>query len=136
MSFPEPYMVKLGKNVYIAASCMFLTHDGAYSWISRKMGITNKRTDKLGAIVIGDNCFIGEGATIMPNVTVGKNCIIGAKALVSKNVEDNSVVGGNPARYICSVDEYISRNSELADITCGLSGGEKRKYYQNRLNNK
>ena len=133
-SFPEPFMVVIGNNVYIAARCHFLTHDGAYSWITRKMGLTEKRTDKLGMIIVGDNCFIGEGATITPNTTIGSNCIVGANALVSKNIGDNLVIGGNPAYVICCVEDYINKYSNLSDYTCGLSVGEKRAYYEAKRN--
>ena len=134
--FPEPFMVEIGNNVYVATRCHFLTHDGAYSWITRKMGLTEKRTDKLGMIVIGDNCFIGEGVTITPNTTIGTNCIVGANALVGKNIGDNQVVGGNPAHTICSVEEYINKYSDLSDYTCGLPAGEKRKYFEAKRKNK
>lgn len=134
MSFPEPFMVNIGNNVYVAARCHFLTHDGAYSWITRKMGVTEKRTDKLGMIVVGDNCFIGEGATITPNTTIGANCIVGANALVSKSIGDNQVIGGNPANIICSVEDYINKHSDLSDFTCGLTMGEKRAYFEAKRN--
>ena len=131
-NFMEPYMVRFGKKVYVAANCHFITHDGAFSWMSRAMGVRKERTDKLGEIVVGDNCFIDFGSMIMPNVTIGSNCIIAAGAVVTKSVPDYSVVGGCQARRICSTDEYMSRNAHLNDYTCGLSNYEKRKYYEKK----
>ncbi|MEI3078619.1 MAG: hypothetical protein V8T00_04765 [Oscillospiraceae bacterium] len=58
-TFPEPYMVSIGKKVYIPGNAVFMTHDGALSWMSRAMGYTDKRTDKMGTITVKDNCFIG-----------------------------------------------------------------------------
>ncbi len=58
-AFPEPYMVTIGKKVYVAANVVFMTHDGALSWMSRALGYTDKRTDKINRIVVKDNCFIG-----------------------------------------------------------------------------
>lgn len=46
------------------------------------------------------NCWIGAGATILPGITVGENAVVAAGAVVTKNVEDNTVVGGNPAKVI------------------------------------
>lgn len=51
-------------------------------------------------ITIGKNVFIGARAFIMPGIIVGENAIIGAGSLVTKNVESNSIIGGNPAKHI------------------------------------
>lgn len=51
-------------------------------------------------VVIGNDVWIGCGATILPGVTIGDGAIIGAMALVTKNVEPYAIVGGNPARLI------------------------------------
>lgn len=134
-TFPEPFMVEIGKNVYFAAGVQLLTHDGSLSWLTRKMGLTDKRTEKIGKIVIGDNCFIGARAMIMHDVTIGKNCIIAAGSVVTKNVPDGSVVGGCPAKAICTIDEYLERNKHRADYTCGWSIYDKRRYYEEKYKN-
>ena len=46
------------------------------------------------------NCWIGAGATILPGVTVGENAVVGAGSIVTRDVEDNTVVAGNPARVV------------------------------------
>jgi sugar O-acyltransferase (sialic acid O-acetyltransferase NeuD family) len=51
-----------------------------------------------GNVTIGENTFIGANATILPGLSIGKNCIIGAGSVVTKNVNDNSVLKGNPAK--------------------------------------
>lgn len=53
-----------------------------------------------GPVVIGDNVWIGDKATILPGVTIGDGAIIAANAVVTKDVPAYSVVGGNPARII------------------------------------
>lgn len=46
------------------------------------------------------NCWIGAGATILPGVTIGENAVVGAASVVTKDVEDNTVVVGSPARVV------------------------------------
>ena len=51
-------------------------------------------------IFIGDNCYIGTGVTIMGPVKIGNNVTIGAGAIVTKDIPDNCIVAGNPAKII------------------------------------
>lgn len=53
-----------------------------------------------GPIIIGKNVWIGDKATILPNVVIGEGAVIGANAVVTKNIPPYSVVGGNPARVL------------------------------------
>jgi acetyltransferase-like isoleucine patch superfamily enzyme len=51
-------------------------------------------------VLIKKKAWIGAGATILPGVTVGENAIVGAGSVVTKDVPDNAVVAGNPAKLI------------------------------------
>jgi serine O-acetyltransferase len=62
--------------------------------------ITVGDSDKKGAPIIGDNCYIGAGAKIIGRVSVGNNVRIGANAVVVKDVPDNCVVVNQPSRVI------------------------------------
>ncbi len=62
----------------------------------RDQGVTR------GFIRIEDNCWIGAGATILPNVTIGKGAVVAAGAVVTHDVPHDSVVGGVPAKIIRS----------------------------------
>lgn len=53
----------------------------------------------LGNVQVGDLTHIGANATVLPRVKIGKNCIIGAGAVVTKDVPDNSIAMGVPARF-------------------------------------
>ena len=51
-------------------------------------------------VVIGEGCWIGEKAVILPGVHIGKKCIVAAGAVVNKDIPDYSLVGGVPARIL------------------------------------
>lgn len=53
---------------------------------------------------IGDGCFLGIGAVILPGVTLGRNCFVGANAVVTESFDDYSVVAGVPARLVRRYD--------------------------------
>jgi acetyltransferase-like isoleucine patch superfamily enzyme len=57
-----------------------------------------------GAVHIGDDCWIGANAVILPGVTLGECCVVAANSLVSQSFEAFSVVGGNPARLLRRLD--------------------------------
>ena len=63
-----------------------------------------KRIDEQGIstnpVVIGDDVWIGANAVILPGVTIGKHCVVAAGAVVTKDVPDNTIVGGVPAKVI------------------------------------
>lgn len=64
-------------------------------------------------MIIGNNVFIGWGCIILGNTHIGNNVIIGAGSIINKNIPDNSVVAGNPAKVICTYDYYIQKHKEL-----------------------
>lgn len=105
-----PNAVEVGKNLISATGSWILAHDS--SLINHIDKVAVKKT------IVGDNVFIGLNAIIMPGVKVGDGAIIGAGAIVTRDVQSYTVVGGNPARFICTVDEYIQKvktNSILVD---------------------
>ena len=63
-----------------------------------------KRIDEQGIttkpVIIGDDVWIGANAVILPGVTIGKHCVVAAGAVVTKDVPDNTIVGGVPAKEI------------------------------------
>ena len=83
--------IELGDNVQIGPHVTIVTdnHD-----------LQQRYVLKCRTVVIGDNAWIGAGATIMPGVHIGKNAVIAGGAVVTKDVPENTVVGGNPAKVI------------------------------------
>lgn len=104
IDYGHAFLIKIGNNVTIS-DARLLTHDGS---TIRILGYS-----KCGRIEIGDNVFVGADAIIMPNVKIGSNVIVGAGAVVTKDIPENTVVVGNPAKIIMSYDEYVEKSKSL-----------------------
>jgi len=70
--------------------------------------------------------YIGNNVMVMPGVTIGDNVLIAAGSVVTKSIPDNCVVGGNPARFICIIEDYIERNKLYNTESKGLNPMEKK----------
>jgi acetyltransferase-like isoleucine patch superfamily enzyme len=103
--------VKIGRNVVIMNNALMMaaggiTIDDDVMVAANAQLISNNHDLYDHAVLICKpvhlkrNCWIGAGATILPGVTVGENSVVAAGAVVTRDVEDNTVVGGNPARLI------------------------------------
>src|SRR6476620_11192623 len=92
----EPYLITIGNHVTLTAGVRFLTHDGGV-WTLRHI---DPAMDVIAPIAVGDNVFIGLNAIILPGVRIGSNVVIGAGSVVTKDVPDNTVAAGNPARVL------------------------------------
>lgn len=103
----RPYLLKIGKGVKITANVTILTHDFSFS-VFRPV-FHDLLNECRGYTVIGDNVFIGMNSSIMPGVHIGNNCVIGTGSVVTKDVPDNMVVAGNPARVICTLEEFYKK---------------------------
>lgn len=101
----EPWLITLGKNVYITDGVKFLTHDGGTLLFRKK--IPDLEVTK--PINVGNDVYIGNNVIILPGVKIGDNVVIGAGAVVSKDIPNNSVVAGVPAKIIKTTDEYFEK---------------------------
>ena len=97
------WLIEIGDNVTMAPRVHVLCHDASTKGF---LGYT-----KIGRVTIGNDVFIGAESVILPGVTIGNNVIIGANSTVTHDVPDNTVVAGSPARVICTVDEYLAKES-------------------------
>ncbi|WP_241666118.1 acyltransferase [Planococcus koreensis] len=118
----EPYLITIGDHVTVGANVQFVSHDGGV-WIFRE---EYPNIDVLAPIKIGNNVFLGINSIIMPGVTVGDNCIIAAGSIVTKNVQSNTIVGGSPAKFLKTVEEYKEKVLENSVNTKGLSYQDKK----------
>lgn len=73
---------------------------GLTDWENLQLPPTKRPITSKGTVVIGDNVWIGDKATILPNVTIGDGAVIAANSVVTKDVLPYSVVGGNPAKVL------------------------------------
>jgi len=69
------------------------------------IGFSEKYNLRSKPIIIGDNAWIGFGASIMKGVRIGKNSIVAAHSVVTHDVPDNVIVAGNPAKIVRSLSE-------------------------------
>ena len=98
------WLISIGDNVTMAPRVHILCHDAS---TKQFLGYT-----KIGRVNIGDNVFIGAESVVLPGVSIGNNVIIGANSTVTKSIPDNMVAAGSPAKIICSLEEYLSKNRE------------------------
>jgi maltose O-acetyltransferase len=100
-----PYLIKIGDNCSLAAFVRLLAHDDTFYKF-------NGGYARLGKIEIGNNCFIGESAVILPGVTIGSNVMIAAGSLVNKDIPSNLCIAGVPARFYAKFNETLEKNME------------------------
>ena len=67
------------------------------------------KLDSVGSIELKNNSFVGAYSILMPNTSVGENSVIAAGSVLTKNVPDNEVWGGVPAKKIMSIEEYKNK---------------------------
>ncbi len=125
----EPWIITVGDNVHITDGVRFITHDGGTLLFRQE--VPDLEVTK--PITIGNNVYIGNCVLILPGVNIGNNVVIGAGAVVTKDVPDNSVVGGVPAKRIKGIDEYFEKLKAESLHLGHLKGQEKdralMKYY-------
>lgn len=102
--------VTIGESVFIGPNVSLLTpiHPLCYqdrnAFFNEKTGhVTN--LERAGAIIIGDNCWLGGSVTVCGGVTIGEGCVIGAGAVVTRDIPPNSLAAGNPCRVIRQITE-------------------------------
>lgn len=80
-------------------------------------------------IVVKEGAWIAANATIMPGVIIGKGAVVAACALVTKDVEDNTVVAGVPAKIIKKLDDNTKHKLERSGKRTNDNKSEFRKFY-------
>ena len=130
----RPHMVTIGKNVVVMPGCLMMSaggitiDDGAMiaanvQLISNNHDLYEHQVITCKPVHIGKNAWIGAGATILPGVTIGDNAVVGAASVVTKSVPADTIVAGNPAKYIKHIQplpECSASNEADAAVQLGL----------------
>jgi maltose O-acetyltransferase len=108
VDYSHIWHIEIGDDVTLAPRVYILAHDA-----STKMHLGYTR---IGKVKIGNKVFVGANSIILPGVTIGDNVIIGAGSVVSRDIPDGCVAAGNPAKTICTTDEFIAKKQEEMGI--------------------
>ncbi len=106
----RPPAVTFGKRVAVAPYVIFIS--SSYPGLS-KLGEhpeLKSMIQKLGPIVVENDCWIGARSIIFPNVKIGKGSIVGAGSIVRDNIPPFSVVAGSPAKIIRTLNSNVVNN--------------------------
>lgn len=107
--------VKVGNNVIIMNGSLMMASGGItieddtmiaanVRLISNNHDLDKRSVITCKPILIKRNCWIGAGATILRGITIGENSVVGAGSVVTKDVPDNVIVAGNPAKIIKHIE--------------------------------
>lgn len=111
----DPKLIKFHNNVSVASGVTFINHDLVHNVLNNMNQGYFAYT--AGCIEVMDNVFIGSNAMILPNVKIGPNAIVAAGAVVTKDVKENSIVAGVPAKEIGKFDEYVLKRKDVVTLT-------------------
>lgn len=122
----EPYLIEIGDFCQITGGVKILTHGGGNA--VRRL---YPHFETFGKVRIGNHVYLGYNSMIMPGVIIGNDVLVAAGSIVTKSIPDGVVVGGNPARFICTIEEYIARNKNYDTESKGMSRDAKRELLEN-----
>ncbi len=109
------WLIEIGDDVTLAPRVHILSHDAS---TKKHLNFT-----RIGKVKIGNRVFIGAGAIILPGVSIGEDVVIGAGSIVSHDIPAGQVVAGNPAKIICTIDDFIQKKRE--EMECCPRFGEE-----------
>lgn len=120
ISSAETYLISVGDNVTISSGVKFITHDNSI------IKFCENATDLVGKIKIGSNCFIGMNSILLPGIEIGSNSVVAAGSVVTKKFPEGVIIGGNPAKIIGNVDDFIEKHEGKVFDFKGMSLQQRR----------
>lgn len=108
-----PGAITLGHRVGISGEVKLLTHDFSMDRIAEmKLGKTDQEIVRRAPITIGDYAVVGMCSIVLPGISIGRGAMVGAGSVVTKDVPDGHMVAGNPAKFICTTDEWWDKSRD------------------------
>ena len=125
----EPWLITVGDHVVMANGVRFITHEAGVFCV-RELDPNFKDADLFRPTTVGSNVILGARAVIMPGIHIGNNVIVGAHAVVTKDIPDNTIAAGVPAKPISTMDAYVKKIKESNETvnTFHMTQEQKRKY--------
>ena len=106
---PYAELIKLHDNVHIHKTAKLIPHDVLNMFLKKAYPQGDfGHYERLGCIEIMDTVYVSMNSVILPNVRINRNCIVSAGSVVVRDVPENSVVAGNPARVVGTFDHTIA----------------------------
>ncbi len=135
----HPEKVRVGNFVDIGENCLIMGTGGVtigdycilanntiITTTSHHMGGLYYGNDYTASVVLGENVWTGSGVIILPGVTIGDNSIIGAGAVVTRDIPENKIAVGTPARPIKDVPlDPVLRQTHINALTAAPSTPEE-----------
>jgi len=100
--------IEIGDDVTLAPRVHILTHDAS---TKRHLNYT-----RLGKVKIGNRVFVGAASIILPGVMIGDDVVVGAGSIVTCDIPEGHVVAGNPAKIICTIEEFLVKKRKEMDL--------------------
>jgi maltose O-acetyltransferase len=98
------FLISIGDNCGFGENCTILAHDA----------MPNEYLDAsvIGRVKIHESCHFGVNTIILPGVEIGPRSIVGSGSVVIRDIPPNTVAAGNPAKVLCTMDEYLAKHRE------------------------
>lgn len=98
------YLVSIGDHCGFGEECLLLCHDAQ---MDEFLDIA-----RLGRVTIHESCHLGARCIVLPGVEIGPRTIVGAGSVINKSLPPDTVCAGNPARVICTLNEYLQKHRD------------------------
>lgn len=101
---PHCFLISIGDNCGFGANCAILAHDA----------MPNEYIDatRIAKVIIHESCHFGMGTIILPGVEIGPRSVVGSGSVVTNDIPPDSVAVGNPAKVVCTLDEFLSKHQD------------------------
>lgn len=98
------YLISIGDHTGFGEECLILAHDAQMD--------EYLDAARIGRVTVHESCHIGARCVLLPNIEIGPRTIVGAGSVIARPLPPDTVCAGNPARVICSIDEYLQKHRE------------------------